>query len=194
MSMFVKKTAWQIIQEKQNTVNRARKNCRDCAKGFQCFCSDDLLYPETEDDVIKRVVIDNDGAAHIVQNVAMPMRCLIFHEDNKCTKASCPHIDWNTKSVELYLTLKNARYERNLAIWNLFGLQKRVIDIQAYRKLKLEKRAKSKEVFGLCCECACAEGDTQVQMQEKYESALQEYDKLVAKCKVARRKAFGCGK
>lgn len=186
MSMFVKKNPWQILKEEQKTVNRARQDYRDCVNDFRCL--------EPKNNVNDEVVIDNEGAAHIVQDVAMPMTCAIFHKDKECEKELCQHKKWNTKIVKSYVTLKNARYERNLAIWNLFGLKERVIDIRAYRKLKRERYEKSKEVFNLFCEYAVAEGATEVQMRKKYESALQDYDALLTKCKVARSKAFGRGK
>lgn len=188
MSMFVKKNPWQILKEEQKTVNRARQDYRDCVNDFRCL--------EPKNNVNDEVVIDNEGTAHIVivQDVAMPMTCVIFHKDKKCEKELCQHKKWNTKIVKSYVMLKNARYERNLAIWNLFGLKERVIDIRAYHKLKRERDAKSKEVFSLFFEYAVAEGATEVQMRKKYESALQDYDALVTKCKVARSKAFGRGK
>lgn len=140
------------------------------------------------------VIIDNDGAAHTVQEVVMPLHCLIFHKDKECKNVTCPHKSWNTKMVGTFMELQNARHERNLAFWNLFGLKTRVIDIQAYRQLKKQKQIKAKEVFGLCCEYTIAEGAEAVIAQEKYESALKEYDALVAECTAARRKAWGRNK
>ncbi len=172
MSMFVKKNPWQILKEEQKTVNRARQDYRACVNDFRC------LEPKNNVNPSKTIFTDLKD---------------LFIFLLKITEL-CQHKKWNTKIVKSYVMLKNARYERNLAIWNLFGLKERVIDIRAYHKLKRERDAKSKEVFSLFFEYAVAEGATEVQMRKKYESALQDYDALVTKCKVARSKAFGRGK
>ncbi len=178
---------WREMKKAQANVKAKRKAYHLLENNFQCV-EDQKATKRVE------VVIDNDGGAHNVQEVAIPLHCFIFHKDKKCENVNCPHIPWNTKMVSAFTELQDARHERNLAFWNLFGLKTRVIYIQEFRKLKKEKKDKAKEVFSLYCKYTIAEGMDAVRAQEKYDSALKEYDDLVSACKVARRKAWGRNK
>lgn len=178
---------WRELKKAQATVKGKRKAYHALENDFQCM-EKQKETPETE------VVYNQFNGAHTVQEVAMPLHCFIFHKDKECENVTCPHKPWNTKIVGSFAELQNVRHERNLAFWNLFGLKTRVVNIQEYRKLKKEKKIKSKEVFILYCEYTIAEGTEAIKAQDKYDAALKEYGELVAKYNVARRKAWGRNK
>ena len=178
---------WRELKKAQAEVKDKRETYRLLENDFQCV-EEQKAAPRTE------IVIDNDGGAHTVQDVAMPLPCFIVHRDKECENINCPHKPWNTKMVGAFVELKDARHERNLAFWNLFGLKTRVINIQEYRKLKKETKVKTKEVFSLYCAYTIAEGIDAVRAQDEYDAALKEYAELVAKYNVARRKAWGRNK
>ena len=178
---------WREMKNAQANVKAKRKAYHSLEQDFQCL-ERQKETPRTE------VVYNEFNGAHTVQEIAMPLPCFIFHRDKECENINCPNKPWNTKMVGAFTELQDARHERNLAFWNLFGLKTRVINIQEYRKLKKQKKVKGKEVFRLYCEYNIAEGMDAVRAQERYDSALKEYDKLVAEYKVARRKAWGHNK
>lgn len=180
--------------ERLHELKKAQSNVKTKREEYRLYNNDFQCIEKSKEAPKSEVIIDNDGGAHTVQEVVMPLHCLTFHKDKECENINCPHKPWNMKIVGAFMELQNARHERNLAFWNLFGLKTRMINVHAYRQLKKEKKIKSKEVFGLYCEYTIADGAEAINAQEKYEGALKEYDKLVAKCTDARRKVWGRNK